>query len=308
VSWAWLSLRLFGLTETIGAGIAPVLAAQWSFSHLTFSIKGILLFVATIWLAALAARFLSFMLEEDILTRVTLPQGIPASVSLLVRNSIIGLGLILALAGAGLQWSQIALVAGAIGVGIGLGLQNLVASFIAGLILIFERPIRVGDAVEIGTISGVVTRIGLRSSSVRTYDGSEVICPNSNLISKELINWTLSSQVRRIELTVGTAYHSDPETVIQLLTNVARNTPGVLPQPEPGVLFRGFGESSLNFALRCFCSFNDYPTLSSEVGIRVNKALREAGIEIPFPQRSIQISRQPAIGRQPQRISPTDEN
>jgi len=307
--WAWLSLGLFGATEAVVAAITPALATEWSFGHITFSIRGILLFAATIWLAALAARFLSFMLEEDILTRVTLPQGIPASVSLLVRNSIIGLGLILALAGAGVQWSQIALVAGAIGVGIGLGLQSLVASFIAGLILIFERPIRVGDAVEIGTISGVVTRIGLRSSSVRTYDGSEVICPNSNLISKELVNWTLSSQVRRIELTVGTTYHSDPETVIQLLTNVVRNTKGILPQPAPVVLFKGFGDSSLNFALRCFCSFNDYPTLSSEVGIRVNKALREAGIEIPFPQRSIQISRQPASGgRQSQKGSPPDEN
>jgi potassium-dependent mechanosensitive channel len=309
VSWVWLSLGLFGLTETIGAGINPVLAAQWSFGQLTFSIEGILLFAATIWLAALAARFLSFMLEEDILTRVTLPQGIPASVSLLVRNSIIGLGLILALAGAGVQWSQIALVAGAIGVGIGLGLQNLVASFIAGLILIFERPIRVGDAVEIGTVIGIVTRIGLRSSSVHTYDGSEVICPNSSLISQALVNWTLSSQVRRVELPVGAAYHSNPETVLEILKNVAQGTPGVLKDPEPVVLFRGFGESSLNFVLRFFCSFNDSPAVASKVGIRVNKALHEAGIEIPFPQRSIRISRQPASGsQQSQKGSTPDEN
>jgi potassium-dependent mechanosensitive channel len=292
--WAWLSLGMFGLTEHIIAAAAPIMARQFSFGQTTFSLHGILLFAVTIWLAALIARFLGFLIEEEILIRLTLPPGIPASISMLLRYTIIGLGFVLALAGAGLQWSQIALVAGAIGVGIGLGLQNLVASFIAGLILIFERPIRVGDMVEIGTISGTVTRIGLRSSSVKTYDGSEVICPNSNLISQQLINWTLSSQTRRVEVQVGAAYHSDPGTVLNILKTVAENYPGVLKDPQPVALFMGFGESSLNFVLRFFCSLDDFASLSSNIKVRINEAFREAGIEIPFPQRDIRITAEPS--------------
>jgi small-conductance mechanosensitive channel len=288
--WAWTTLTLFGLSGPIVAMVTPLLGRQWSFGHLTFSLRGILLFIITIWLSAMAARFAGFLIEEDILTRVTLPQGVPATISMLVRYMVLGVGFVLALTGAGFEWGQIVLVAGAIGVGVGLGLQNLVSSFVAGLILIFERPIRVGDAVEVGNITGVVTRISLRSSRIQTYDGSEVICPNSNLISRDLVNWTLSSQIRRIEVQVGAAYGSNPETVIGILTTIARNHPGVLRTPEPVALFRGFGDSSLNFALRCFSSFTDWLALSSDLGIRINEAFREAGIEIPFPQRDIRIT------------------
>jgi small-conductance mechanosensitive channel len=142
---------------------------------------------------------------------------------------------------------------------------------------------------------GVVTRIGLRSSSIRTYDGSEVICPNSNLISQELVNWTLSGQVRRLEVQVGTDYGSNPETVLAILMNVARTHPKVLQYPEPVALFRGFGDSSLNFALRCFSSFDDWLMLTSEMGIRINEALQKADVKIPFPQRDIRITSEAVI-------------
>jgi potassium-dependent mechanosensitive channel len=294
VAWAGLSLSMFGLSAPILGLVSPILVRKWAFGGIAFSLGGILLFVATIWISVLVARFVAFFAETDILSRVNLPQGMAATVAMLLRDSLIAFGFVLALAGAGVQWSQMVLVASAIGLGIGFGLQNLVASFIAGIILIVERPIRVGDVVEIGTILGVVSRVGLRSSTIQAYDGSEAICPNSNLISKELVNWTLSNQVRRVEVKVRVVYGSDPDTVLTILKRVAIQHPGVLPKPEPTALFKGFGESSLDFVLRFFTSFSSWSALSSEVGIQVSKAFQEAGIEIPFSQRDILITRGPA--------------
>jgi small-conductance mechanosensitive channel len=293
ISWIGAALALFGISGPILAWFSAALARQWSFGQVAFSLGGILFFVITIWLSVVAARFVAFVFEKDILSRLKLPQGIPATASMLVRDSIIAFGFVMALAGAGVQWSQIVLVASAIGIGVGLGLQHLVSSFIAGLILIVERPIRVGDVIELGNMTGTVTRIGLRSSTVQIPDGSEVICPNSNLISKELVNWTLSEQIRRVEVAVRVARGSDPDTVLAVLKRAAGEYPGVLQKPAPTALLRGFGESSLDFVLRFFTLYGNWERLSSEVGIQVNRAFREAGIEIPFPRRDIRIASEP---------------
>ena len=293
ISWIGAALALFGISGPILAWFSAALARQWSFGQVAFSLGGILFFVITIWLSVVAARFVAFVFEKDILSRLKLPQGIPATASMLVRDSIIAFGFVMALAGAGVQWSQIVLVASAIGIGVGLGLQHLVSSFIAGLILIVERPIRVGDVIELGNMTGTVTRIGLRSSTVQIPDGSEVICPNSNLISKELVNWTLSEQIRRVEVAVRVARGSDPDTVLAVLKRAAGEYPGVLQKPAPTALLRGFGESSLDFVLRFFTLYGNWERLSSEVGIQVNRAFREAGIEIPFPQRDLRITSEP---------------
>ncbi len=290
IGWVAALLVSFGLLVPFLAWLSSELSRRWSFGKTTFSLSGIFLFAATIVLSIPAARLVAFFVEKDILSRMKLPQGIPATASMLVRDIIIALGIILALAGAGVQWSQIALIASAIGVGVGLGLQNLVGSFVAGLILIVERPIRTGDIIEVDDITGVVSRIGLRSSTIQTFDHSEVICPNGNLISKELVNWTLSSQIRRVEVRVGVRHGSDPDAVLAVLKRVAREHPGVLQNPEPTALFHGFGEGSLIFCLRFFTLFGTYSRLRSEVGIRINKALQEAGVEIALHQRDIRIT------------------
>ena len=288
--WLIIAVNLFGLSGPIWEFLVPLWDRQWAFGKMTFSIGGVVVFFVTIWVSVLAARLIGSIVEEDVLPKMSLPQGVPPTISMLLRYGVIAFGVILALASAGVQWGQIALLAGAIGVGIGLGLQNLVASFIAGLVLIFERPIRVGDIIEVGKVFGVVTRIGIRSSTIETFDMSEVFCPNSSLISQDLVNWTLSNQVRRVEVRVSTAYGTDPKTVLAVLMDVAQKHPGVLKNPEPMAIFRSFGESSLEFALRFFCSFNDSLLMSSEVGIRINDAFREAGIVIPFPQRDIRVT------------------
>ncbi len=293
--WLWSSLVIFGVFGLILEWLSSVLSRQWALGRMAFSLGGILLFVVTIVVSVRAARFASFVCEKDVLSRLKLPRGIPATVSMLVRDCVIALGVILALAGAGVQWSQIVLIASAIGVGIGFGLQQLVASFIAGLILIFERPIRVGDYVEVGVPSigrvvGVLSRIGLRSSTIVIEDGSDLICPNNRLIGEHLLNWTLSNQLKRVELEVGVARASDPDTVLRVLKRAAYDHPEVISKPEPTAMFKGFGESSLIFLLRFFAPYRTWMRLNSEVGVRVHKELRDAGIEIALPQCDIRIA------------------
>ncbi len=294
LGWVAATLAMFAVWAPVLEWLSSLLFRKWSFGRLAFSLGGILLFLVTILLSYWVARVAAFVAEKDILSRMKLPQGVPETVSMLVRELIIGAGFVLALAGAGVQWSQVALVAGAIGLGIGFGLQQLAASFIAGLILIFERPIRLGDIVEIGNVVGVVSRIGLRSSTVAVFDGSELICPNNRLISEDLVNWTLSNQVRRVELQVEVARGSDPDVVLAVLKREACGHPGVLQNPEASVLFTGFGESSLTFVVRFYSPFGTWITLRSEIGIRINQALREEGIEIALPRREIRVEREPA--------------
>jgi small-conductance mechanosensitive channel len=228
----------------------------------------------------------------EILPRFKLKRGASNAVSTVVQWSILGAGLVTAASALGLQGGQLAIVFGALSVGIGFGLQNVVSNFVSGLILIFEQPVKVGDKVEITSLvlTGEVRRIGIRASVVRTFDGAEVIVPNSNLISSEVVNWTLSDQKRRVRVEVGVAYGTDPHRVIEVLKTAAREHPEVLRYPEPQVIFLEFGPSSLNFRLLFWtATFDDFFRVRSEMTVAVNDALKEAAITIPFPQRDLHV-------------------
>jgi small-conductance mechanosensitive channel len=191
---------------------------------------------------------------------------------------------------AGIDLNSFALLAGALGVGIGFGLQNIVNNFISGLILIFERPIQIGDAVQVEELSGRVTHIGIRSSTIKTWDGAEVIVPNGNLISNKLINWTLSDQRRRIEIKVGVAYGTDVSLVMETLLECAKQNEKIIEYPAPSVLFEDFGDSSLNFELRCWTSdFASWIEIRSDLRVAIDNAFKEKNIEIPFPQRDLHL-------------------
>jgi small-conductance mechanosensitive channel len=241
---------------------------------------------ASYWIAGVIRA----VLEDEVFPRVTLPRGVPNALAAASRYAILLLGFLFAVAAAGAELSRFAVLAGAFGVGIGFGLQNVVNNFISGLILLFERPVQVGDQVEFGGVLGEVRRIGIRSSTIRTFQGAEVIVPNGNLISESLTNWTLSDERRRIELAVGVAYGSDPERVITLLRDVALAHPQVLRDPEPLALFLGFGASSLDFELRAWVGELDlFLATKSELATAVYRALRDANIEIPFPQQDLHV-------------------
>jgi small-conductance mechanosensitive channel len=232
-----------------------------------------------------------------VLPRLSLEPGVDGAISGLTRYAIGGSGLLLSLAWLGIDAEQIALVAGALGVGIGFGLQGIVANFIAGIVLMLERPVRLGDFVEVGPLVGRVERIGLRSSTVKALDGAEVIVPNESLISREVINWTLSDRKRRVEVKVGVAYGSDPRQVHRILEKVAMEHEGVVQFESSRTLFDGFGESSLDFSLQFWAgSYEDGVRLKSEVALAVHDALKDANIEIPFPQRDIRILSMPKPG------------
>jgi small-conductance mechanosensitive channel len=238
----------------------------------------------------LISRFIRFVLQEDVLPLVDLPRGVPGSISKLIHYIIIGIGFFVALAVAGISLDRFALVAGALGVGIGFGLQSIVNNFVSGLILIFERPVQLGDTVEVGTLLGTVQRIGVRSSTVRTFSGAEVIVPNANLVANEVINWTLSDKNRRIEVAVGVAYGTDPQRVLDILLEVASGHPNVLENPAAVALFRGFGDSSLDFTLRFWAiRYEEGLQIASDITVAINNALKESGIEIPFPQRDLHL-------------------
>jgi len=165
----------------------------------------------------------------------------------------------------------------------------MVSNFVSGLILAFEHPVQPGDVVEVGSTFGEVQRIGFRASVMRTFEGAEIIIPNSELVWGRVTNWTLSSRTRRIDLPVGVAYGTEPQRVLDILQQVALKHPKVLQTPVPDTLFDGFGDSSLNFILRAWTRFEDFVKVRSELAIAINGAFKEADIQIPFPQRDLHI-------------------
>jgi small-conductance mechanosensitive channel len=286
--WCWIVLGVFQIREPVTGLLAAIVDAQWPIGAVKLSVGSIIAFFVTLWASVLLSRFIRVVLEHDVLPRVTLPRGVGSTITMMVRYGVVTLGVILAAAAAGFELSQFAFVAGALGVGIGFGLQNVVNNFVSGLILAFERPIQVGDTVETGALIGTVRNIGIRSSVLRTFDGAEVIVPNGNLISAEVTNWTLSDRRRRMTVSVGVAYGTDPNRVIELLLEATDGHDLVDKTPKPYALFLGFGDSSLDFEVRFWTSqYDDWLEIKSQVTIAVNDLLAAADIEIPFPQRDL---------------------
>jgi small-conductance mechanosensitive channel len=291
VVWSILIImKNFFVRDEIIEWLIETVGKVWEIGDLKVSIGNILLFFISIWLAVQIARLVRFLLEGDVLPRFNLARGVPGAISSITTYIIIGFGILVAMVAAGIDLSSFALLAGALGVGIGFGLQDLVRNFISGLILIFERPIQIGDAVQVDDLSGRVLKIGIRSSTVKTWEGAEVIVPNGNLISNKLINWTLSDQMRRIDIKVGVSYGTDVALVMKTLLSCAKNNEQILTSPAPYVLFNDFADSYLEFELRCWTSnYPDWIFIRSDIRVEIDKAFEKEGIIIPFPQRDLHI-------------------
>ena len=290
MDWAYLTLRAFELFEPATEALRAILDSNIDVGEIEISVGDVIAFILTIVLAFALSRLIRFFLKEEAFPRMRLRRGVGNAISTLLHYTVLLFGFTLALSAAGMDFTRIALFAGAFSVGIGFGLQTVVNNFVSGLILLFERPIQIGDTIEIGATLGEVRRIGARSSTVRTVDGAEVIVPNANLIAEPVVNWTLSDRRRRVVVEVGVAYGTDPEIVLELLRSIGEVNPTVLDEPAPEALFLGFGDSSLNFRLRVWIPrFEEGFQIQSQLGVAINTALRDAGIQIPFPQRDLHL-------------------
>lgn len=289
-AWAVLSLDYLTLKDVFWQGAARAFDASIEVGSLKLSLGLLAVLVLGTALAVYGARVIRFLFEEDVLARFDLTGSTRDLVGSSLYYVVLLLGFLVTLAAAGITLDRLTILMGALGVGLGFGLQNLVQNLVAGVLLLFGGPIKVRDKIQLADLMGEVTSIGFRASTVRTWQGAEVIVPNSKLIQDQVINWTLSDQRRRIDLDIGVKYGTDPERVIGLLNEVGQEHPKVLKDPPVQTLFLKHGESSLDFQLRAWVSFDDYVSVFSDLTVAVNKRLVAENVEIPFPQRNLHFA------------------
>jgi len=283
--WIHQTLNLFAIRQDVYEAIGVALNYQFKIGSATLAVSSIVAFILTLVLGYLVATVLRVILGKEILPRLKLSSGLPNAIATITHYVLLVLIFLLALAAAGVELSKFTVLTGALGVGLGFGLQNVVNNFVSGLILLFERPVRIGDLLEIGGVSGAVTKIGFRSSTLHAFDGSDLIIPNATLISQQVVNWTLTGTRRRVVLNIPVAYGNDPAQVRDLLGKTMAAHPEVLRFPVPMVLFHGFGNNALNFEIRFWAPRPEIlPELKSDVALNIAAALSEAGINVPIPQ------------------------
>ena len=289
VGWLGRYLDYLGLLQPAQTKVLDLLNTRLERGSISTSVGDIAAFFITILAAYLLSSFIKFILEEDVYPRTGIPPGRSYAVSSLLNYTIIAVGFVLAIGFLGVDMTKMTVLAGAFGVGIGFGLQSVVNNFVSGLILLFERPIQVGDAVQVGNLQGRVRRIGIRASTIRTWQGAEMIVPNANLITQEVTNWTLTDELRRLDLPVGVNYGSAPTKVIELLEGVAGAHPKVLIQPAPRCLFMSYGDSSINFELRVWTDYSSSQQVHSDLSVAIYNAIYASGMSFPFPQREVRV-------------------
>jgi small-conductance mechanosensitive channel len=246
--------------------------------------------VGILYGAILISRATQSILMDGVLPRYNIDTGVQLSITRLVHYAILLIGCIILFQAMGADLTKLTILGGALSVGIGFGLQTIVNNFASGLILLFERPIKVGDTIEIGTELGEVKKLGLRSTIIQTFDNAEIVIPNSDLIAGQVTNWTLAERKARVKIPVGVAYGSDIPRVLEILLAVSREHPMILTTPAPNALFLAFGASSLDFELRVWIAdFNDRRQVQSELNQEINSEFTDAGIEIPFPQTDLHL-------------------
>ncbi len=254
------------------------------------TLRDLLIAVVVLLITVAAARNLPGLLEIAVLQRLPLQRAGRYAITTIARYLISIIGLALMFGAVGIGWDTVQWLAAAVSVGLGFGLQEIFANFVSGIILLFERPIRVGDTVTVDDVTGTVTRIHMRATTIVTWDRTELIVPNREFITSQLVNWTLSDSVLRVVVKVGIAYGSDTKKAEELLHKVARENPDVLEEPKPRVVFTEFGDSTLNFELRVFVTDPElFRTISHPINNAIDREFKAHGIEIAFPQRDLHI-------------------
>lgn len=258
---------------------------------LQLSLQTVLYLLVFGFLLVYVSRKLTTLLSDRVLARKNIDVGVRQATVTILRYILITAGFIIILQTAGIDLTALNVLAGAVGIGVGFGLQNIANNFISGLIILFERPIKVGDRIEVGQVEGDVVHIKGRSTTVVTNDNIAIIVPNSNFITQEVVNWSHTGKQVRFKVPVSVSYESDVRLVEKLLLEVAAENPDVLDNPPPAVIFLEFGESALNFQLRVWSSslMHRKGRLISNLNFAIIEKFRAHNIEIPFPQRDIHI-------------------
>ncbi len=258
--------------------------------NITIEPAAILLAIVVLIIGLLLTKLLVLWLDRRVLSRTGMDEGVRHSLVTTAKYTLTITSALVALSVAGVNFQSLAIIGGALGVGIGFGLQSIVNNFVSGLILLAERPIKVGDWIKVSGGEGVVRKIRVRSTEIETFDRCSIIVPNSSLITEPVSNWYHSSRMGRLRLAVGVSYDSDPDEVERILLRCANSHPRALANPKPFVLFTGFGDNALDFELRVYIDDAGYlASTASDLRFAIFRAFRQAGIEIPFPQRDVHI-------------------
>jgi small-conductance mechanosensitive channel len=282
VLWSFGLLERLSIWPRVSAAFKTLLAAQLDWGSLHISLGDVLACIITVYAAVLVSRFVRFLLDEEIYPRVALPRGVPYAISRLLHYTILVVGFITAVAAAGVDLTRFTILASAFGLGIGFGLQNIINNFVSGIILLFERPVQVGDAVQIADVAGVIARVGIRASIIRLPNGAEVIVPNSSFITERVTNRTVSNPDRTITIKVAVAYGSNAADVTRTLTQVALEHDKIEKTPPPQAVFIDFTDRAVTFELRTTTDQpQDLVATRTELGIAIEKLFMEGTLRAP---------------------------
>jgi small-conductance mechanosensitive channel len=285
--WFLAVLAAFQVSTKALDAAREILYYKSKMGAISLSPLDVVLFGLVLIVSGIIAKLTRFILDEEILPRTTLDTGVAQAGSRLTYIALLIVGLILAFGAAGLELSKLTVLTGAFGVGLAFGLQNLLSNFVSGIIISLERPMKIGDLIEVPKFFGEVTAIGFRSSTVQTFDGASVIVPNTEFITQSFANWSLKERLRRTDLKLGVAHGSDPSQVLEVLTRVVIGHAQVLPSPL--ITFDQFEESSLDFTVR-FCSKMDARLqIQSDLNLLISDEFAKNGIKIAFPQRDVHL-------------------
>ncbi|MFM7621508.1 MAG: mechanosensitive ion channel family protein [Alphaproteobacteria bacterium] len=281
--WGMPPKSLEAWLDQYGSGI--------TIGSVTFDFLNIGSAIAIFFILYVATRIAQWFFSERVLPYTRVDGGLKNAVHALTGYVGMGIALLSGMSALGLNMENLAIVLGALSVGIGFGLQAVTSNFISGIVLLFERPIRVGDWIALGEHQGVVRKIRVRSTEIETFQNASIIVPNSQLVTETVTNWMLHDTVARLDVAVGVSYDSDVKRVKEILIAVAQEHPEVRRKPQPFVLFKDFGESALQLELRCFVkNVFSMQGVASDIRTRIYERFQKEGIEIPYPKRSIHVT------------------
>lgn len=300
--WLFFLLQNLNIDDWVRDYLSDLLNQSRTIGGASFTFGGFVIFIIVIWLSSILSRLISYFYDiaAQHASDISVLKKKNRASTLLIRIGVFTLGFLLAVAASGFPIDKLTIIFSAFGVGIGFGLQNVVNNLVSGMILAFEKPIQIGDTIEVNSHTGTIKEIGIRSSKLATYEGAEVIIPNGDLISQQVVNWTLSNSNRRVELIVGTAYGTDIQKVKSLLKDILSKRTDIMTSPGPAVFLHNLNESSVDFrVLFWVADLSNFLELKSSVLGDIYEAFNKEGIEIPFSQQDVNLHFKdeiPAIG------------